>query len=61
MSEKNHLQVVENPYGSRGVQTSVNLPFTLYIQVIQKAETEGVSLAEIVRRAVKKEFHFDTA
>ena len=40
---------------TRGIQTSITLPFGLYLQIIERAKAEGISLAEIVRRAVKKE------
>lgn len=39
----------------RGIQTSITLPYGLYLQTIEQAKAEGVSFSEIVRRAVKKE------
>ena len=46
------VSYLENP----SVQTTVNLPFPLYLKIVKVAQNEGVSFAEIVRRLVKKEF-----
>jgi len=41
--------------GKRSVQTTVSLPLYLYIQLLEKAKNEHLSLSEIVRGALFKE------
>ncbi|MGE5443933.1 MAG: hypothetical protein ACM3SR_04935 [Ignavibacteriales bacterium] len=40
----------------RSIQTTINFPFYLYVELIEKARTEGISLSEVVRRILLKEF-----
>lgn len=40
----------------RSIQTTVTFPLRLYVQLVEKAQAEKISLSEIVRRAVFKEF-----
>lgn len=40
----------------RSIQTTITFPLDLYIQLIGKAKEERVSLSEIVRKAVFREF-----
>jgi hypothetical protein len=42
---------------NRGIQTSITLPYGIYLKIIEQAKAEGVSFAEIIRRAVKKELN----
>jgi len=39
----------------RSIQTTVTFPLRLYVQLVEKAQREKVSLSEIVRRALFKE------
>ena len=48
-------EVAEN----RTVVTTVSMPFLLYVQLLQRAKFEGVSLSELVRRALYKEFEME--
>ncbi|MGE5444256.1 MAG: hypothetical protein ACM3SR_06570 [Ignavibacteriales bacterium] len=43
----------------RSVQTTITFPLGLYIRLIEKAKKEKVSLSEIVRKAVFREFEKD--
>lgn len=40
----------------RSIQTTINFPFYLYVELIEKARNEGISLSEVVRRILLKEF-----
>lgn len=40
----------------RSIQATINFPFYLYVELIEKARTEGISLSEVVRRILLKEF-----
>jgi len=48
----NKLDEIQN----RSIQTTVTFPLSLYIQIIEKSQNEKVSLSEIIRRALYKEF-----
>jgi len=43
-------------YSNKGVPTTVTFPLNLYYQIVEDAHREGVSMAELVRRAVIKEY-----
>ena len=40
----------------RSIQTTITFPLSLYLQLVNKAKTEKVSLSELVRNAVLKQF-----
>jgi hypothetical protein len=44
----------------RSVQTTVSFPLHLYIRLLERAKTEGISLSEIVRRGLLKELQVET-
>jgi NADH/NAD ratio-sensing transcriptional regulator Rex len=41
---------------NKGVPTTVTFPLNLYYQIVEDARKEGISMAELVRRAVVKEY-----
>lgn len=40
----------------RSIQTTITFPLALYVELIEEAQKEGVSLSELVRRALYKKF-----
>ena len=45
---------------NRSIGTTVSMPVWLYVQLLQRARAENISLSEVVRRALHKEFETDT-
>jgi len=44
---------------NRSIGTTVSMPVWLYVQLLSRAKFEGVSLSELVRRALYKEFEME--
>jgi hypothetical protein len=41
---------------NRSITTTVSLPFFLYLKVVEKAQTERISISQVVRLALYQEF-----
>ena len=41
---------------NRSIATTISMPLCLYAELCEKARAEGISLSELVRRALYKEF-----
>lgn len=48
--------MIEELTKNRSIATTISLPFFLYLQVVEKAQTERISISEVVRLALYQEF-----